>query len=168
MWRCSRYRHYCACVTAPHRNVWCRYSNLGTGTGTLATAFVLSISTSWNTGTARQNKLRSCFTITRAIVGIETQMSHFARHENCTHKTERRRVHERYRGLSSGRWKSPGSSQFFAPRLLPVFRPQAPPSFSSPRLYLLRGKKIKSGKNCMHWKRNACTSWICNEFRHAE
>ena len=31
--------HYCTCVTTPYTNVWCRYSNLGTGTGTVATAF---------------------------------------------------------------------------------------------------------------------------------
>ena len=29
---------YCTCTTAHHRNVWCWYSNLGTGTGTLAIA----------------------------------------------------------------------------------------------------------------------------------
>ena len=35
----SSYLHYCACVNTPHTNVWCRYSNLSTGAGTVDTAF---------------------------------------------------------------------------------------------------------------------------------
>ena len=33
------YQHYCTYVTTPHTNVWCWYSNLGTGTDTVATAY---------------------------------------------------------------------------------------------------------------------------------
>ena len=40
-----RYLHYCACVTTPHTNIWCRYSNLSTGAGTVDTALNLLLQT---------------------------------------------------------------------------------------------------------------------------